>query len=442
VANDIALLGVLAPLSLALIWCEGGKGVKVLSGLSNAGLTNLFVHVISIDPITPSTLYAGTSGSGVFKSMDGGATWSPSNSGLTSLLVSAIVVDPTAPATLYAGTSGGGVFKSTDGAATWNAANSGLPRLFVNALAIDPTDPNTLYAGANDGFIGDGEVFVFQSGGVFKSTNGGANWIALTSGMEDEVVGSFAIDPSNPTTIYAGLRFLPPVGFPSTRGGVSKSTDGGANWSDASSGLPRSAWCAHGQCGTVPATVNALAIDPANPATLFASPIAGGVFKSTDASANWNQSSSGLPAIAVRSLAVNPLTPTTLYAGTAGDGVYKSTDGGATWQPTGQGEEPGLIEKQENPLLTLNICGVDRTGRVHVGGRVGVDATMGESVFVSRGNRNQSVGLVLGDGSFEGTSGPAFAQAGHRITVAVHFPAGKISLLSTCRLRSSAGARR
>jgi photosystem II stability/assembly factor-like uncharacterized protein len=188
-------------------------------------------------------------------------------------------------------------------------------------------------------------------------------------------------------------------------------------------------------------SVNTLAVDPITSTTLYAG-TSRGVFKSTDGAANWIVANTGLPAFSVPSLAVNPMTPTTLYAGTAGDGVYKSTDGGATWQPTGQGEEPGLIEKQENPLLTINICAVDRTGRVHVGGRVGVDATIGELVFVSRGNRNQSVAAVLGDGSFEGVTAPGFAQAGQRVTVAVRFPAGKIALLSTCRLGSSVGNRR
>ena len=94
------------------------------------------------------------------------------------------------------------------------------------------------------------------------------------------------------------------------------------------------------------------------------------------------------------------------------------------------------------PSLTIDICEVDNSGAVRVGGRLGEDSRIGEPVFVSRGNNNQSVATVLGNGSFEGVTVPGFAQAGQRVTVAVHFPAGKIALLSTCRLPSSAGNRR
>ena len=63
------------------------------------------------------------------------------------MIVRALAIDPTTPATLYAGTSGDGVFKSTDSGGTWAAANTGLTTLHVNALAIDPATPATLYAG-------------------------------------------------------------------------------------------------------------------------------------------------------------------------------------------------------------------------------------------------------------------------------------------------------
>jgi photosystem II stability/assembly factor-like uncharacterized protein len=78
----------------------------------------------------------------VFKSADGGASWSATGAGPTN--VYAMAMDPTNPNTLYAGTSGGGVFKSTDGGANWSAANSGLTNLSIYSLAINPT---MLYAG-------------------------------------------------------------------------------------------------------------------------------------------------------------------------------------------------------------------------------------------------------------------------------------------------------
>ena len=73
------------------------------------------VQALAVDPLTPTTLYAGTfdeagDGGGVFKSTDGGGSWSAINTGLTNPFVRALAVDPLTPTTLYAGTNGGGVF--------------------------------------------------------------------------------------------------------------------------------------------------------------------------------------------------------------------------------------------------------------------------------------------------------------------------------------------
>ena len=111
-----------------------------------SGLGALQVFALAIDPVSPSTLYAGTRDNGIFKSVDGAATWTAASNGLTETRVFAIAVDPKTPSTLYAGTNGSGVFKSTDGAATWKAA------AFTGtsfALAIDPVTPTTVYACAN-----------------------------------------------------------------------------------------------------------------------------------------------------------------------------------------------------------------------------------------------------------------------------------------------------
>jgi ligand-binding sensor domain-containing protein len=104
---------------------------------------------LAIDPANPATLYAGTAeelgfGAGLFKSVNGGASWTVLNSGIMNKNVHALVIDPSNPATLYAGTDSG-VFKSTNGGATMRAVNSGLPRVYVTALAIDPSNPATLY---------------------------------------------------------------------------------------------------------------------------------------------------------------------------------------------------------------------------------------------------------------------------------------------------------
>src|SRR5206468_3479505 len=104
-----------------------------------------FITALAVDPQNPNTVYAGTIGGGVFKSANGGASWSAANFGLTAADVRALAVDPRNPSTVYAGTNGAGVFKSTNGGASWSAANSGLTATDVHALAVDPQSPSTVY---------------------------------------------------------------------------------------------------------------------------------------------------------------------------------------------------------------------------------------------------------------------------------------------------------
>src|SRR5713101_1314700 len=110
------------------------------------------VSALAIDSQTPTTLYVGTYGGGVFVSADGGGNWSARNTGLTTLRVQAVAIDPVTPTTLYVGTFGGGVlFRSADGGASWSARNTGLGYFSVSAVAIDPLTPATLYAATYDG---------------------------------------------------------------------------------------------------------------------------------------------------------------------------------------------------------------------------------------------------------------------------------------------------
>src|SRR5438093_4634960 len=101
------------------------------------------INALAIDPQTPTTLYAGTSGHGVFKSTDGGGNWSAVNTGLTTpygaIWVNALAIDAQTPTTLYAAGSGGGVFKSTDGGGSWGW--TGKARWLIGALAVDPQTP-------------------------------------------------------------------------------------------------------------------------------------------------------------------------------------------------------------------------------------------------------------------------------------------------------------
>lgn len=86
------------------------------------------------------------------------------------------------------------------------------------------------------------------------------------------------------------------------------------------------------------------------------------------------------------------------------------------------------------PTISIDICEVDQAGAVHVGGKLGEDGRTGEPVFVSRGNRNQSVASVGDDGTFEGSTDPGFGQRGQNITIGIRKADGQGTLMSSCQL--------
>ena len=291
----------------------------------------LFMRItgLAVDPAAPGTLYATGSklgaylgDSGVYKSSDGGASWAEINfgSGAFRPTASAMAIEPTTPATIYAGLYAEGLYKSMNGGATWTAINSGLPnssygtKPTARALAIDPTKPGTVYAA-----IGDS---------VYKTTNGGASW-ALSATDAGNSITALVLDPATPGTLYAATE------SDVSSGGVFKTTDGGATWVQADAGLPHRG------------AIRALVLDPTAPGTVYASAVInatinatgdrltktdGGVFKTTDGGASWAAVGTRLTGTPVVALALNPATRT-LFAGASG-GVFKHvTDGNLALLP-------------------------------------------------------------------------------------------------------------
>jgi len=124
----------------------------------NTGLpsyTSVYALALSPGYASDRTLFAATgiygSSNGVYKSTDGGDSWSAVNTGLTNLDVRALALSPAYAIdhNLFAGTYGGGIFKSTDGGASWSAMNEGLGNLFILSLALTSAYPRTLFAGTH-----------------------------------------------------------------------------------------------------------------------------------------------------------------------------------------------------------------------------------------------------------------------------------------------------
>ena len=144
----------------------GGLWTPINAGVLNLQSANITGLVI--DPVTPNTLYAAATQGAVvnvlFKTTDGGASWSISDNGLTfdsadgpqKPAPNALAINPTTPSTVYAATNIGGVYKTTDGGATWTRANNGLTNIIVTMIAVDRVTPSTVYTGLNigtDGFL-------------------------------------------------------------------------------------------------------------------------------------------------------------------------------------------------------------------------------------------------------------------------------------------------
>src|SRR5262249_45765021 len=186
-----------------------------------------YTNDLAIDPQHASTVYVSVQ-KGVLKSVDDGATWSLASAGLPEGdAVSVLVISAIDSLTLYAGTytdcdydcGGDGLFKSSDGGASWIAVNSGLPRRgSVSLVAVDPQDAATVYLGLSWGGA---------SNGLFKSVDGGANWNRLTSGLPDRAYGSLAIDPNNTSLLYFAVGTK-----------VFRSADGGESWRALDPALP------------------------------------------------------------------------------------------------------------------------------------------------------------------------------------------------------------
>ena len=300
---------------------------------------------IAINPLTPTTIYiAGgldVSDSRIYRSLDGGQTWSQLSAGLTGLGVLAVAVDPINPLNVYVGDYGGGVYRSSNGGDTWQTANVGLSTLEVTTMRFDPGNPGNLYL-AVDRSNG--------VGGVFRSADGGATWQPLSS---DGLPASLSIvsitfadrtllagseqgiykreeSATRWTLIGNGISGVPirrllavdthTIYAASDMDGLFKSTDGGASWSPSNGGL-------------FATSVTGIAVDTRG--HLFASANFGGVFESQDAGETWTQQTPGLTGSG-GAVAVDPINPARLFLAVSDSfGFYRSTDGGVTWSPTG-----------------------------------------------------------------------------------------------------------
>jgi photosystem II stability/assembly factor-like uncharacterized protein len=235
------------------------------------------VASLAFDPHDPATAYLGA-GSGIYKTSDAGTTWN--HVGLAGWAVYRIFIDPQNTSNLYAqgfypvdeDDSISKVFKSSDGGASWSDILTESTLLAVNG--------DTLYSLAGG-----------YPRGLYKTSDGGATWGRLSGMPEGLSVISMVVDWRNPQTLYAIMQ-----GTSAARSVVAlyKSIDGGLTWKQSDSGLPETI-SLNGTTNAFMFAPNGIAIDPSNPTTLYVTKLGGGVFKSTDAGATWRAANSGMP---------------------------------------------------------------------------------------------------------------------------------------------------
>ncbi len=304
------------------------------------------VTSVVVDPRNNGVVYLGGAQGGVWKSVDGGANWTPLTDNQPSLAIGALALDPSDPNTIYAGTGeenfyydtmyGAGILKSSNAGATWTQLPTGpfvarnfTPPARIGQIAIHPSNGKILLA-AVDRFNRATDA------GVYRSADGGVTWTLVLRGAEATDV---TFDPHDGGIAYAGLAFT------AGAAGIYKSTDAGVTWAHLTGADPNTLPTAG--IGTV-----TLAISRSSSSTLYAAlqntATNGllGLYKTVDAGATWTQLSNTpnycLPQCAGdRAVGVHPTNPDVVFVGGVWPGgagpVYRSLDGGLTWQSTSAG---------------------------------------------------------------------------------------------------------
>lgn len=337
-------------------WVQKDNGVVEYEGITFRGLT--------VDPRTSDIVYAAAEISSyawssqvqqgrefdktkgvVYKTVNGGENWNVVWRG--DNLARYIWIDPRNPEVLYISTGifdreaansdhtinkpgGEGILKSIDGGQTWQSVNNGLSNLYVGTLFMHPTNPDILLAGTGNNAYPDG-------GGIFLTINGGTLWQQV---LANENINAVEFAFSNPNIAYAG-----------SAGAVYRSEDGGQIWRKVSVG--EEGWGSSGVRAGFPIDFQ---VDPSNPSRVFANNYGGGNFLSVDGGQTWTVASDGYTGAQVRDIAIDPTNPAVVYAA-ARSGFFVSTDGGDSW--VGLNTPPAFH-------LEWNAVAIDQSNPKHV----------------------------------------------------------------------------
>ncbi len=262
------------------------------------------------------------------------STW-PEHWGTVSGRVRGLAVHPTNSNIVLAGAAAGGLWKSTNGGASWTDLLPDFSSLSYGAITFDPIQPNTVYAGTGE-VIAGGYPLSFTGDGIYKSTDGGNSWTNLNGSFGSVTfINAIAVSPHQNANVVAAFgRGYSFFGSPANMG-IWRSTDFGATWSKTLTGESFDVIADPAQAGRFYATIGG-----------SSSP---GVYVSTNYGGNWTLSSSGLPSSFTRGQITQSLShPETLYVYLYGANiqnsrsyVFKSTNRGASWSQISAGVKLG-----------------------------------------------------------------------------------------------------
>ncbi|MCR9265512.1 MAG: glycosyl hydrolase [Flavobacteriaceae bacterium] len=324
-------------------------------------------------PTRPNEYYFGATGGGLWKTIDGGNTWSCVTDGqVTSSSVGAVAVAETNPDVVYIGmgetqlrgsiTQGDGVYKTKDGGKTWS--HLGLEETqAISRIRVHPTNENIVYVAALGHPYGDNE-----ERGVFKSTDGGETWKKVLYVSEKAGAADLIIDRNNPNTLYASTWQVYRKAWKMWGGGPDcklwKSTDGGETWTDLTKnpGMPK------GPIGKIGVTVSPV---DSNRVWAVVEANEGGVFRSDDAGKTWeltnNERKLRQRAFYYSRIYADPKDKDVVYG--LNVDFFKSTDGGKTFDieievPHGDNHDLWIDPNNPERMISSN----DGGGNVSING--------------------------------------------------------------------------
>ncbi len=342
-------------------WTQLGPNAIAQSPEFSGPVMSGRVESAAPDPTNPNIMYLTSDGGGVWKTtnwLSNSPTWTPLTdtqsstvTGSGDLAYTPLAVFPGNSSIVFAAAAGpgGGILKSTNGGVSWTLLGASVfDQVAFGSLVVDPNNSNNLFATVRYGPNGN-------SGGVYKSTNGGVTWTNTTASFHTGAASDVVMDPTNSQVLYAGLTQGAGGG---SSNGLYKSNNGGTTWTRLAGGM---------LTGSAVGASIRVAVAPSAPQTLYATVFDTALgnapdglphrYRSNDGGTTWTS----LPALPTNDeyrywhvvISVDPTQPQTIYVN--GDHtVYMSANGGSSWTEVNDFEDPvgGYFDDSGSLVLT------------------------------------------------------------------------------------------